>query len=139
MKINCLLWTDFTTCTSVFIVEFGQVSADWEAKGGETKQVRSTKIYFNIFNETVFVFLFHLLIENFKSERCCFERNNWIWCLNGYDFKLYQTMFHSKTVLFVVYRWTLRIETVVIKLNEIKMKCLKFCSLNSVAFCARIK
>ena len=33
----------------------------------------------------------------------------------------------------------LTIETIVIKLNEIKLKCLKFCSLNSVAFCARKK
>ena len=30
----------------------------------------------------------------------------------------------------------LRIGTVVIKLNEMKLKCLKFCSLNSMAFCA---
>ena len=63
MKINCLRWTDFTTCTSVFIVEFGQVSAGWEAKSGETKQVRSAKIYFNIFNETVFVFCFICLLK----------------------------------------------------------------------------
>ena len=30
----------------------------------------------------------------------------------------------------------LRIETVVTKLNEIKLKCLKLCSLNSATFCA---
>ena len=30
----------------------------------------------------------------------------------------------------------LRIGTVVIKLNEMKLKCLKLCSLNSIAFCA---
>ena len=139
MKICCLLWKDFRTCPSVFIVEFGQINADWEAKGGETKQVRSAKISFDILNETVFAFLLHLLIQNLKSKNYCFERNNRIWCLNGYDFELYQTMFRNKTVPFVVYKWTLRIETVVIKLNEIKWKCLTFCSLNSVTFCARKK
>ena len=68
--------TDFTTCPSVFIVEFGQMSAGWEAKTRETKQVRLTQISFDIFNETVLAFLLHLLIENFKSESYCFERNN---------------------------------------------------------------
>ena len=36
IKIHCLLWTGFTTCPSVFIVtvDFEQVSAGWEAKGG---------------------------------------------------------------------------------------------------------
>ena len=43
------LRTDFTNCPSVFIVDFEQISAGWEAKDGETKRVRSTKIYFNIF------------------------------------------------------------------------------------------
>ena len=52
------------------------MSTGWEAKGGETKQVRSTKISFDIFNETVFAFLLNLLIENFKSESYCLERNN---------------------------------------------------------------
>ena len=61
---------------SVFIVDFDKLSAGWEAKGGETKQVRSTKISFDIFIETVFTFLLHLLIENFKPEGYCFERNN---------------------------------------------------------------
>ena len=139
MKIYCLLWTDFTTCPTVFIVDFGQVSAAWEAKGGKTKQVRSTKKFFDTFNETVLAFLLHLFIENFESESYCFERNNRISCLNGYDFELYQTMFHNKTVLFVVYKWILRIETADIKSNGIKLKCLRFCSLNSVAFCARKK
>ena len=44
-------------CLSVFIVDFGQVSTGGEAKGRETKQVGSTKISFEIFNETVFTFL----------------------------------------------------------------------------------
>ena len=52
------------------------MSAGWEAKGGETKQVKSTKISFDIFNEIVFAFLLHLLIEGFKLESYCFERNN---------------------------------------------------------------
>ena len=69
MKINCLLWTDFTTCTSVFIVEFGQVSAGWEAKGGETKQVKSTKIYFNIFNETVFLFFCFICLLKISNRK----------------------------------------------------------------------
>ena len=43
------LRTDFTNCPSVFIVDFEEISAVWEAKDGETKRVRSTKIYFNIF------------------------------------------------------------------------------------------
>ena len=34
IKIYCLLWTDFTMCPSVFIVDFEEVSADWEAKEG---------------------------------------------------------------------------------------------------------
>ena len=33
------------------------MSTGGEAKGGETKQVGSTKISFDIFNETVFAFL----------------------------------------------------------------------------------
>ena len=50
--------------------------------------------------------------------------------LNGYDFETYQTTFHkrsyhnrlsSSTALFVVYIWLLRIETVVIQLNEMKV------------------
>ena len=74
-----------------------------------------------------------------------FER---IWSLNGYDFELYQTTFHSKnyhnwlfksTALFVVYKWPLTIEDVVTKWNEIKLKCLKFCSLNIVGFFARLQ
>ena len=65
---------------------------------------------------------------------------------NRDDFELYQTLFHNKnfhnrlfnsTILFVVYNWPWKIETVVIRLNQIKLKCLKFCFLNSVAFCAR--
>ena len=83
----------------------------------------------------------YLLIENFKPESYCFERNNRIWCLNGYDFESYQTKFHKKnyynrlsnsTTLFVVYKWPLKIETVVIKLNEIKVfevLLSKFCGL----------
>ena len=78
-----------------------------------------------------FVCLFaSFAIENFKLESYCFERNNRIWCLNGYDFESYQTTSHKKnyhnrlsnsTTFFVVYKWPLRIETVVIKLNEIKV------------------
>ena len=54
---------------------------------------------------------------------------------NSDDFELYQTVFRNKnyhnrlfnsTVLFVVCKWPWRIETVVIKLNEMKLKCLKF-------------
>ena len=44
--MHCLLRTDFTTCSIVFVVDFEQVSAGWEAKVGETKQVKSTKISF---------------------------------------------------------------------------------------------
>ena len=75
-------------CSSVFIVDFEQVNAGWEAEGGGKKQVRSTKISLDIFIEIMFGFLLHLLIENFKPERSCFEKNNSIWCLNGYDFEL---------------------------------------------------
>ena len=130
IKIYPSLWTNFTRCPSVFIIDFEQVNAGWETRGGETKQERSTKISFDIFIETMFAFFLHLLIENFKPKSYCFERNNRIWCLNSYDFELYQTMFHNKTALFVVYKWPLRIETIFIKLNEVKLKCLKFCSLN---------
>ena len=108
-NIYCLLWTDFTTCPTVFIVDFEQVSGDWEANGVKTKQVRSIKNYFDIFIETMFAFLFHFITENYKSQSYCFERNNKIWCLNGYNFKLYQTMFHKKTVLFMVYKLLLKV------------------------------
>ena len=91
-------------CPSVFIVDLEQISAGWEAKGGETKQVRSTKKIFDIFIKTRFAFLLPLLIENFKPENYCFEINKGIFCLNGYDFGLYQTIFHSKTALFVAYK-----------------------------------
>ena len=57
IKIYCLLWTDFTTSPIVFIVDFEQLSAGWEAKGGEIKQMRSTKKYVDIFIETIFAFL----------------------------------------------------------------------------------
>ena len=56
IKIHCLLWSDFTTCPSVFIVDFEQVNAGWEAKGGQKKQVRSTKISLDIFIETACFF-----------------------------------------------------------------------------------
>ena len=39
----------------------------------ETKQVRSPKIYFDIFIEIMFGFLLHLLIENFKQDSYGFE------------------------------------------------------------------
>ena len=58
--------------------------------------MRSTKISFDIFIEIMFAFLLHLLIKKFKTESYCFERNNRIWCWNGYDFELYQTTFHKK-------------------------------------------
>ena len=107
--------------------------------------MRSTKINFDIFIEIMFTFLLHLLIENFKPESYCFERNNGISGWNGYDFELYHTTFHSKNyhnrlfnsmALFVVYKWPLQIEIAIVRLNEIKVKCLKFYFLNSVAFCA---
>ena len=70
-----------------------------------------------------------------KFDEPIFERGaEFIW-----DFTVYQTMFHRKTALFAVYKGPLRIKTVVIKLNEIKLKCLKFYSLNSVTFCDRKK
>ena len=47
-------------------------------------------------SKNMFTFLLHLLIENFKQQSYGFERNNKIWCLNGYDFELYQTTFHKK-------------------------------------------
>ena len=85
------VWVSFFFFESrVFIVRANQVRASWEAKGGETNQVRSTKIYFDIFIETMFAFLHHLLIENFKPESYCFERNSRIWRLNDYHFKLYK-------------------------------------------------
>ena len=40
----------FTTCASVFIVVFEQVSAGWEAKVGEKKQVRSIIVNFEQVN-----------------------------------------------------------------------------------------
>ena len=73
----------FITCPNVFTVDFEQVSAGWEAKGRinyripfkcfkinllQTKQVRQTKISFDIFIEIMFAFLIYLLIENFKPE-----------------------------------------------------------------------
>ena len=100
IKIYCLLWKDFTTCPIVFADDFEQVN----------------KISLDIFIGTMLAYLLHLLIENFTPE-CC---------LNGYDLGLYQTTFHYKTALFVVYKWALRIELVVIKLTEIKWKILKF-------------
>ena len=100
IKICCLLWKDFTTCLIVFADDFEQVN----------------KISLDIFIETMLAYLLNLLIENFTPE-CC---------LNGYDLGLYQTMFHYKTALFVVYKWALRTELVVIKLTEIKWKFLKF-------------
>ena len=139
IKIYCLFWADFTTCPNVFIVDFEQVFAAGKLRVGK-KGSEINKNFFRYFLwKLCLLFLLHLLVENFKPERYCFERSNSIWCLNGYDFELYQTMFQNKTTLFVVYKWPLRIETTVIKLNEIKLKCLKFCSLNSVAFCARKK
>ena len=45
----------------------------------------------------------------------------------------------NSTALFVVYKWPLTIEDVVTKWNEIKLKCLKFCSLNIVGFFARLQ
>ena len=88
-------------------------------------------------------FLLHLLIENFKRESYCLERNNWELILKGYDFELYQTTFRNKnfnrlfnsTALFVISKWPLTIQVVVNKSNRIKLKCLKFSFLNSVAFC----
>ena len=89
----------------------------------------------------MFAFSLYLLIENFKPESYYFERNNRIWCLNGQDFESYQTTLHKKnyhdrlsnsTTLYVVYKLLLRIETVVIKLNEIKVfedLFSKFCGL----------
>ena len=50
------------------MVDFEHVSASWQAKGREAKQVKSTNISFDIFMETMFAFLLHLLIENFKPE-----------------------------------------------------------------------
>ena len=79
-----------TTCPSAFIVDFEQIIAGWEAKGGGKKQVRSTKISLDIVIETMFALLLYLLIENIKLEKYCFERNNSTWCFNGYDFELYQ-------------------------------------------------
>ena len=88
----------------------------------ETKQMRSTNIFFDNFIEIVYFFVY-LLIENVKLESYCFERNNKIWYLNGYDFELYQTTFHIKnynnklfnsTALFAVYKWPLKTESVVI-------------------------
>ena len=94
-KIYCLLWTDCATCSSVFIVDFEQVSASWEAKCGV-----DCRIYLNASKplwkqskwdqqnfllifllKFVFAFLLHLLIGNFKPESHCSGRNNWIWCL----------------------------------------------------------
>ena len=99
----------FYNLSYCFIVDFEQVSGDWEANGVKTKQVRSIKNYFDIFIETMFAFLFHFITENYKPQSYCFERNNKIWCLNGYNFKLYQTMFHKKTVLFMVYKLLLKV------------------------------
>ena len=31
-RLYCKIWTDFTHCSSVFIVDAGQVNADWEVK-----------------------------------------------------------------------------------------------------------
>ena len=59
-------------------------------------QVRSTKIFFDIFIEIVFTFLPHSLLENFKQESYGFERNIEIGCLNGCDFELYETTFYKK-------------------------------------------
>ena len=91
----------------VFIVRANQVRASWEAKGGETNQVRSTKIYFDIFIETMFAFLHHLLIENFKPERYCFEINSRIWRLNDFHFKLYKQ--HDGTLQITLKNWNCRL------------------------------
>ena len=68
--------------------------------------------------------------------------------LKGFDFEWqrlwvisnhvpHQNRLFNSTALFVVHKWPLTIEDVVIKLDEIKLKCLKFCSLNIVDFFAR--
>ena len=93
----------------------------------------------------ILIFLLRLyLLFCFKATVSKETVGSVVW--NRDDFELYQTLFHNKnfhnrlfnsTILFVVYNWPWKIETVVIRLNQIKLKCLKFCFLNSVAFCAR--
>ena len=63
-----------------------------------------------------------------------FER---IWSLNGYDFELNQTTFHSKNYHNWLFHGTFR--GLQMNLNEIKLKCLKFCSLNIVGFFAELQ
>ena len=60
-----------------------RTSAGWKALNEfiatnslETKQMRSTKNYFNIFIEIMLAFLLYLLLEHFKPESYCFEGNN---------------------------------------------------------------
>ena len=81
---------------SVFIVDFEQVSFDWEAKGEIDYRIHLNEFsvskslywkqskwdqqnFFYIFMEIMFAFLLHLLIENFKPESYCLERNNRIY------------------------------------------------------------
>ena len=72
----------------------------------------------------MFVFLIHWLIEKFKPESYYLQINNMIWQMNSYNFELNQTTFHNKRfhnrlfnsmVLFMFYKWPLRIEVVVTK------------------------
>ena len=57
----------------------------------------------------------------------------------GEEGKNYHNWLFNSTALFVVYKWPLTLEDVVTKWNEIKLKCLKFCSLNIVGIFARLQ
>ena len=80
----CLLWTDFTTCPSVFMVGFEQVSPSWEAKRGINYRIclnASKSLYwkqskwdqqnflliFSLKLYLLFCFIFLLIILNQKS------------------------------------------------------------------------
>ena len=79
-------------------------------QGTSLNDLKSSRNYSDIFIAIMwFALLLHLLIENFKSESYCFERNNRMGSLNDYSFELYQTTLHNSRpfnclAIFVVYK-----------------------------------
>ena len=162
-KIFFLLWTDFTTRPSVFIVDFEQVSAGCEAKGETDYRIhlnefraskslywkeskwdqRNFLLIFLLKLCSFFCFTFLLKILNQKAtvskETIGFivRMATILSYIKKRSNRNYHNRLFNSTALFVVYKWPLRIEIFNIKLNEIKFKCLKLCFLNSVAFSAR--
>ena len=79
-------------------------------QGTSLNDLKSSRNYSDIFIAIMwFALLLHLLIEHFKSESYCFERNNRMGNLNDYSFELYQTTLYNHRpfnclAIFVVYK-----------------------------------